>query len=119
LENAKKNLVFHFGVGRQASFYHIWYVKTVFAQSLFETKSWTFTKSFKLTVTAQRFGENTTFRVKHRSCKHCFKNEWTLATKKNLDFDTSYYILTEFFNLMIIMTNWKLQCYVAILLPFY
>ena len=27
LENAKKNLVFHFGVGRQASFYQIWYVK--------------------------------------------------------------------------------------------
>jgi hypothetical protein len=27
MENAKKNLVFHFEVGRQASFYQIWYVK--------------------------------------------------------------------------------------------
>ena len=27
MENAKKNLVFHFGVGRQAAFYRIDYVK--------------------------------------------------------------------------------------------
>ena len=29
MENAKKNLVFHFGVGRQASFLKIGYVKLV------------------------------------------------------------------------------------------
>ena len=28
MENAKKNLVFHFGVGRQAAFYRIDYVKS-------------------------------------------------------------------------------------------
>ena len=27
MENAKKNLVFHFGVGRQGSFYQVEYVK--------------------------------------------------------------------------------------------
>jgi hypothetical protein len=30
MENAKKNLVIHFGVGRQASFYQIGYVKQPF-----------------------------------------------------------------------------------------
>ena len=30
MENAKKNLVFHFGVGRQASFLKIGYVKLPF-----------------------------------------------------------------------------------------
>ena len=30
LENAKKNLVFHFGGGRQASFYQIWSVKPIY-----------------------------------------------------------------------------------------
>ena len=29
MENAKKNLVFHFGVGRQAAFYRIDYVKNI------------------------------------------------------------------------------------------
>jgi hypothetical protein len=29
MENAKKNLVFHFGVGRQASFLKIGYVKWI------------------------------------------------------------------------------------------
>ena len=32
MENAKKNLVFHFGVGRQASFLKIGYVKSIWYQ---------------------------------------------------------------------------------------
>ena len=34
MENAKKTLVFHFGVGRQASFHQIWYVKNSFHKNL-------------------------------------------------------------------------------------
>ena len=33
---------------------------------------------------AESFGESTTFFIKQRSCKHFFKNEWTLIPAANI-----------------------------------
>ena len=49
--------------------------KTVFARSFY--KSVTLTKSFNI-KTAESLLKVPLFCVKRRSCKHCFKNEWTL-----------------------------------------
>ena len=55
-------------------------LQTIYVNKLMYTKIGTFTKPFNLTIwLPDRFGESTTFFfVEQRSCKHRFKNEWTL-----------------------------------------
>ena len=52
----------------------------VFAQSLFDTKTWYFHQTFQPNHSLQQLkdlGKVPLFCVKQRSCKHCSKNEFS------------------------------------------
>ena len=78
--------------------------KTVFTRSLFDTKKWYFHQTcqpYHSWHQLNGLAKLPLFCVKQRSCKHCFKKEWTLVNNKRFYLKTDDFVVKLNLNRMI------------------